>query len=78
MAYRIISRKKRKEALLACMDGIGVNYIRQIAKQYDIDYRTLQSDCYDIVEEIDSMLKKKSLVGRVKKNLKRILRKIKP
>lgn len=78
MAYRFINKKKRKEALLACMDGLDVNYIRQIAGRYDMDYRTLQNDCHDIVEETYSMLKKKSLIGRIKKNLKRILRKIKP
>jgi hypothetical protein len=77
MAFRFINKENRKAALLACMNGIDVNYIRQVAKQYDIDYRTLQSDCYDIVEEIDYMLDKKSLIGRLKKNLKRILWKIK-
>ena len=77
MAYRIIDKKKRKSALSACIDGLDVNHIKQVAKQYGIDYRTLQGDCHDIVEEIDSMLKKKSLLGKIKKNLQMIIRKIK-
>ena len=78
MSFRIIAKKKRKAALLECIDSLDVKNIKQIAKKYEIDYRTLQGDCYDIVEEIDSMLQKKSLVGRIKNYIKSISRKIIP
>jgi hypothetical protein len=75
MAFKIIPKEKRKEALKKCVDSINVDYIKQVANEYEIDYRTLQGDCYDIVEEMDTMLQKKTLVGRIKIYIKSILKK---
>jgi hypothetical protein len=78
MSFKIISKKKRKAALIECIDSLDVKDIKQIAKKYEIDYRTLKGDCYDIVEEIDSMLQKKNLVGRIKNYIQSISKKIIP
>ena len=74
MAFRFIPKEKRKEAITRCIKSIDVSYIEQIANEYEMDVRTLKSDCHDITKELDEMLKKKSLVQKVKKVIMRYLR----
>ena len=68
MAFRFIPKIKRKEALTKCIKSIDVSYIKQIAHEYDIDFRTLQEDCYDILDEADTMFKKKHPGAKSKKS----------
>jgi hypothetical protein len=74
MAFRLIPKKKRKAAIKKCIESIDVNYIEQVANEYEMDARTLRDDCHDLIKESDEMIKKKSLVQKVKKVIIRKLR----
>jgi hypothetical protein len=74
MAYKVISKEKRKEALMKCIESIDDDYIKQVADKYDIDSRTLKEDCHDILKEADTMFKKNDPVRKIKRIIRKILR----
>lgn len=73
MAFRWISRETRINAIKEC---IRIENTKEIAKKYGISEATLKSDCYDLLKETEEMLKKNSLVGKLKKLLKRMYQKL--
>jgi hypothetical protein len=72
MAFRRIPRETRVQAIREC---IRIENTKQVAKKYGINEATIISDCNDLLEETEEMLKKNSLVGRLKRYVKRIFQK---
>lgn len=69
MAFRRIPHRDRVSAILECIEIKNVN---EIAKKYKISEATLASDCNDLLKETDEMLKKRSLVGRLRIKLRNL------
>lgn len=68
MAFRRIPHEKKLKALNECFE---IKNTKEIARKYDMDERTLKGYCNDLLNEADEMLKKRSLVGRLKSLLKK-------
>jgi uncharacterized protein YaaN involved in tellurite resistance len=73
MAFRRIPHKDRVNAILECIE---IKNVKEIAKKYKISEATLASDCKDLLKGTDEMLKKRSLVGRLREKLKSLYQKL--
>lgn len=73
MAFRRIPRQTRINAIKECMQ---MENTKEIAKKYGISEATLISDCSDLINEAEEMLKKNSLAGKLKRLLKRMCQKL--
>lgn len=73
MAFRRIPRETRINAIKECMK---IENTKETALKYGIREATLISDCNDLLNEAEEMLKKNSLAGKLKRLLKRMYRKL--
>ena len=69
MAFRRIPHKNKVKAIQECIE---IKNTKEIAKKYDMSESTLIRYCNDLLEETDDMLKKRSLVGRLKIKLRNL------
>ncbi len=69
MAFRRIPLEERVNAIREC---IKFENTKEIARKYGISESTLVGDCSDLLNETTEMLKKRSLVGKLKMLLKRV------
>lgn len=72
MAFRRIPRETRINAIKEC---IRIENTKEMALKYGISEATLISDCNDLLNEADEMLKKNSLAGKLKRLLKIVYQK---
>ena len=63
MAFRRIPLDKRVEAIKGC---IKIENVKEMSIKYEISEATIISDCCDLLNETEEMLKKRSLVGKLK------------
>lgn len=73
MAFRKIPHKDRVEAILGCIE---IKNTKEMAKKYNISEAMLSEDCDDLLLEVDEMLKKRNLAGRLKIKLKKLFQKL--
>lgn len=69
MAFRRIPLEERENAIREC---IKIENTKEIARKYGISEATLLGDCSDLLNETTEMLKKRTLVGKLKTLLKRL------
>lgn len=75
MAFRRISREDRVNAVKECIE---IKNVKEVAKKYGISEAMLKEDCNDILKETEEILKKNSLVGKLKRRLKRLYQRLFP